>query len=74
MMGKQLPAQGGGHRVVDLLDVTQKRTVNFSGELRQDSDVQLSHQGRGHYVLPPRKGAVIQENRTGDIWFMRVPE
>jgi hypothetical protein len=28
----------------------------------------------GHYVLPPHKGAVIQENRTGDIWFMRVPE
>ncbi len=59
---------------VTLLDVTQKRTVNFSGVLRQDSDVQLSHQGRGHYVLPPHKGAGIQENKTGDIWFMRVTE
>jgi hypothetical protein len=57
-----------------LLDVTQKRTVNFSGVLRQDSDVQLRQQGRGLYQLPPLKGAVLQENRTGDIRFWRQPD
>jgi hypothetical protein len=59
---------------VTLLDVTQKRIVNFSGVLRQDSDVQLGQQGRGHYLLPSLKGAVIQENRTGDIRFWRMPD
>ena len=54
-----------------LLDVTQKRIVNFSGVLRQDSDVQLRQQGRGLYLLPPIKGAANQESRTGDIWFLR---
>ena len=52
----------------------QRQTVNFSGVLRQDSDVQLRQQGRGHFVLPPLKGAVIQENRTGDIGFWRMWE
>jgi hypothetical protein len=56
---------------VMLLDVTQKRTVNFSGVLRQGNDVQLRQQGRGHFVLPSLKGAVIQENRTGYIRFWR---
>jgi hypothetical protein len=55
---------------VMLLDVIQKRTVNFSGVLRQDSDVQLRQQGRGHFVLPSLKGAANQESRTGDIWFL----
>jgi hypothetical protein len=59
---------------VTLLDVTQKRKVNFSGVLRQDSDVQLRQQGRGHFVLPPLKGAVSHENRTGGIRFWRVLE
>ena len=54
---------------VTLLDVTQKRIVNFSGVRRQDSDVQLRQQGRGHYLLPLLRGAVIQESRTGDIRF-----
>ncbi len=52
-----------------LLDVTQKRTVNFRVVRRQDSDVQLRQQGRGHYLLPLLKDAVIQESRTGDIRF-----
>jgi hypothetical protein len=56
---------------VMLLDVTQKRTVNFSGVLRQGNDVQVSQQGRGHYLLPPLKGSANQQSRTGDIWFLR---
>jgi hypothetical protein len=56
-----------------LLEMMQRQTVKFSGVLRQDSDVQLRQQGRGLYLLPPLKGAVIQENRTGDLRFWRVP-
>jgi hypothetical protein len=48
------------------LEMTQRQTVNFSVVLRQ--------QGRGPYLLPPLKGAVIKEDRTGDIRFLRVPE
>ena len=65
------PATGAFTGSFELLDVTQKRTVNFSGVLRQDSDVQLRQQGRGLYLLPPIKGAANQESRTGDIWFLR---
>jgi len=68
------PATGAFTGSFELLDVTQKRKVNFSGVLRQGNDVQMSQQGRGHFVLPPLKGAVIQENQTGDIRFLRVPE
>jgi formylglycine-generating enzyme required for sulfatase activity len=65
------PATGAFTGSFELLDVTQKRTVNFSGVLRQGNDVQVSQQGRGHYLLPPLRGAANQESRTGDIWFLR---
>jgi hypothetical protein len=68
------PATGAFTGSFELLDVTQKRTVNFSGVLRQGNDVQVSQQGRGHYLLPPLKGAANQESRTGGIRFLRVPE
>lgn len=68
------PATGAFTGRFQLLDVTQKRKVNFSGVLRQDVDVQEGQQGGGFYLLPPLKGAIIQENRTGDIRFVRVPE
>jgi hypothetical protein len=68
------PATGAFTGSFELLDVTQKRTVNFSGVLRQGNDVQVSQQGRGHYLLPPLKGATNQENRTGDVRFLRLPE
>jgi hypothetical protein len=71
---KVVPTTGAFTGSFELLDVTQKRKVNFSGVLRQDSDVQLRQQGRGLYLLPPLKGAVIQENRTGDIRFWRQPD
>jgi hypothetical protein len=71
---KVAPATGAFTGSFELLDVTQKRKVNFSGVLRQDSDVQLRRQGAGHYLLPPLKGATNQESRTGDIRFMRMPE
>jgi len=65
------PATGAFTGSFELLDVTQRRTVNFSGVLRQGNDVQVSQQGRGHYLLPPLKGAANQQSRTGDIWFLR---
>ena len=68
MMGEQLPAQGGGHRGFDLLEVIQKRTVIFRGMLRQGKEVQMSHQGRGHCLLPPLMSAANPGSRTGDIW------
>jgi formylglycine-generating enzyme required for sulfatase activity len=71
---KVAPTTGAFTGSFELLDVTQKRKVNFSGVLRQDSDVQLRQQGRGLYVLPPIKGAASQESRTGDIRFWRVPD
>ena len=68
------PSTGAFTGSFELLDVTQKRTVNFSGVLRQDSDVQVRQQGMGHYLLPPIRGAANQESRTGGIRFLRVPE
>jgi hypothetical protein len=68
------PTTGAFTGNFQLLDLTQSRTVNFSGVLRQSSNVLLGQQGRGHYLLPPVKGATNQESRTGDIWFWRVPE
>jgi hypothetical protein len=71
---KVTPTTGAFTGSFELLDASQKRTVQFSGVLRQDSDVRLRQQGRGLFVLPPLKGAVIQENRTGGIRFLRMPE
>jgi hypothetical protein len=68
------PATGAFTGTFELLDVTQKRKVDFSGVMRQDSDLQLGQQGAGHYLLPPLKGAANQESRTGDIRFLRLPE
>ncbi len=69
MEGEELPARGGVWEAK--VEVTQKRTVNFSGVLRQGNDVQVSQQGRGFYLLPPLKALGMQENRTGDIRFWR---
>jgi hypothetical protein len=68
---KVAPTTGAFTGSFELLDASQKRTVNFSGVLRQDRDVVQGQQGRGLYVLPPLKGAASQESRTGDIRFWR---
>jgi hypothetical protein len=57
-----------------LVDLTQKRTVSFSGVMRQTEDVRERQQGVGHYLLPPLKGATSQESRTGSIRFMRLSD
>jgi hypothetical protein len=71
---KVAPTTGAFTGSFELLDASQKRTVNFSGVMRQDRDVVQGQQGRGLYVLPPLKGAASQENRTGDIRFWRPQE
>jgi hypothetical protein len=56
----------------ELLDVTLKRKVSFSGVLRQAADAEAEGlQGRGHYLLPPLKGALNPETRTGRMEFRR---
>jgi hypothetical protein len=47
-----------------LLAVTQKRTVNFSGGLRQGNDVHVSQQGGDHGLLPPLMSAANQGSRS----------
>lgn len=57
----------------ELLDLSQKRTVNFTGVLRQAADaVDDGLQGRGLFILPPLKGAVTTETTTGRMEFRRV--
>jgi hypothetical protein len=68
------PTTGAFTGSFQLLDLTQSRSVGFSGVLRQSSNILLGRQGAGHYLLPPLKGAANQESRTGDIRFMRLPE
>jgi hypothetical protein len=70
------PTTGAFTGSFQLLDVTQSRTVRFSGVMRQSEDVlpPQEQQGTGHYLLPPLKGAANQESRTGDIRFLRLPD
>ena len=65
------PATGAFTGSFELLDVTQKRTVKFSGVLRQDSDVQLRQQGESKYMMPKLKWAISTESLAGDIRFWR---
>jgi len=65
---KITPATGMFSGSFELVEPTQKRTVNFTGVLRQTDDVLL---GAGHYLLPPLKGAAGNENRTGILRFWK---
>jgi hypothetical protein len=57
----------------ELLDLSQKRTVSFTGVLRQAADAEDDGlQGRGLFILPPLKGAVTTETTTGRMEFRRV--
>jgi hypothetical protein len=67
------PATGAYSGSFELLDVTLKRRVNFTGVLRQAADAEGDGvQGRGLYLLPPLKGAVSTETTTGRMEFRRV--
>lgn len=69
------PAMGAYTGSFELFDLTQKRKVNFSGVLRQAADAEADGaQGRGHYLLPPLKGAPSTQTRTGRIEIRRVVE
>ncbi len=68
------PTTGAFTGSFQLLDLTQSRTVSFSGVLRQSSNVLQGEQGAGHYLLPPLRGVANQESLTGDIRFLRIPE
>ncbi len=66
------PATGSFTGSFELLDVTQKRKVTFSGVLRQAADAEGDGlQGRGHFLLPPLKGADTTETPTGRLEFRR---
>ncbi len=66
------PATGSFTGSFELLDVTQKRKVTFSGVLRQAADAEGDGlQGRGHFLLPPLKGADTTEKLTGRLEFLR---
>jgi hypothetical protein len=69
------PATGAYTGSFELFDLTQKRKVSFSGVLRQAADAEAAGlQGRGHYLLPPLKGAPSTETTTGRMEFRRVVE
>jgi hypothetical protein len=50
---------------------TQKRTVPFSGVLRQPSDALDTVIGDGHFLLPARTGASSPEKLSGEVLFQR---
>jgi hypothetical protein len=67
------PATGAYSGSFALFDLSQKRKVNFTGVLRQAADAEGDGlQGRGHYILPPLKGAVSTETTTGRMGLERV--
>ncbi len=69
---KVSPATGTFSGSFELFDLSQKRKVNFSGVLRQAADAEADGlQGRGHYLLPPLKGGLSTETRTGRMEFRR---
>jgi hypothetical protein len=66
------PATGAYTGSFELIDLSQKRKVNFSGVLRRAADAEADGlQGRGHYLLPPLKGAPSTETTTGRMEFWR---
>jgi hypothetical protein len=67
------PATGVYTGSFELLDLSQKRSVHFSGVLRQAADAEGDGlQGRGLFLLPPLKGAASTETTTGRMEFRRV--
>lgn len=67
------PATGAFSGSFELLDLTQKRKVNFGGVLRQAVDSEgAGPQGRGQYLLPALKTAPSPEQRTGALLLWRL--
>jgi hypothetical protein len=55
----------------ELIDPTQKRSVPFSGVMRQTSGSD-NLIGTGQFLLPPLRGAVTSEKKTGAVFFRRT--
>jgi hypothetical protein len=55
----------------ELLDITEKRTVPFSGVLRQPSSGADTLIGDGHFMLPALKTAPSNAKVSGEILFSR---
>lgn len=55
----------------ELQDGATKRTVPFSGVLRQPADAMDSLIGDGHYLLPALPGAPTNEKTSGEVMFQR---
>jgi alpha-tubulin suppressor-like RCC1 family protein len=54
----------------ELIDPTQKRSVPFSGVMRQTSGSD-DLIGAGQFLLPPLRGGVTTEKQTGAVFFRR---
>ena len=65
------PSTGAYTGSFELLDVTQIRTVNFSGVLRQTPTLADDLIGAGHYLLPALRTDPNQEQKTGAVRFWR---
>lgn len=71
---KMNAATGAFSGSFELVDGTLKRKVSFGGVLRQAVDAEGDGlQGRGHYLLPPLKGAASTETTSGWLEFRRQP-
>jgi hypothetical protein len=65
------PTTGAYTGSFELQELTESRTVNFSGVLRQTPTLTDDLIGAGHYLLPALKAAPSNEQTSGALLFWR---
>ena len=65
------PTTGAYSGSFELQELTESRTVNFSGVLRQTPTLSDNLIGAGHYMLPALKTATNNEQTSGALLFWR---
>lgn len=65
------PTTGAYSGSFELQELTESRTVNFSGVLRQTPTLSDNLIGAGHYLLPALKTASSNEQTSGALLFWR---
>jgi hypothetical protein len=65
------PTTGAYSGSFELQELTESRTVNFSGVLRQTPTLSDNLIGAGHYLLPALKTAQSNEQTSGAVFFWR---
>jgi hypothetical protein len=65
------PTTGAYSGSFELQELTESRTVNFSGVLRQTPTLADDLIGAGHYLLPALKTASSNEQTSGAVLFWR---